>query len=180
MSLKIPEDADPGDFVHHHENFYTGLIALGLLKAKGTTAEKRKFEDLRIWWKPEEDSEGHHSGDLLSKSSSVGVLQSYSDCPGVPNLRLYNSDTLVLVETKLQNPLEDSQIEAINWLAGRCERVRACLVLAPGGFGTAPFQTGELDRAYNQGKQVGTRVGFINLALTVTWACDQLELETLE
>ena len=149
-----------------------------MLKARETTLEK--ISGLPVWWKPQKDSEGHHLGELLSKPFSVSVLQSFADCPGVPDLRLSNSDTLLLVETKLNNALEESQIKAIGRLAGRREKTKAYLVLAPGAYGTAPYQAGELDRAYTQGEQARIPVGFMNLALSVTWACDQLELEALE
>src|SRR5438094_1015118 len=35
MSLKIPEDADGGDFVHHQENYYTSLVSSCLAESEG-------------------------------------------------------------------------------------------------------------------------------------------------
>ena len=140
LKIPLPQDADHIDFVHHHENFYTSLVALALLKARETTLEK--INGLPVWWKPQEDSEGQHLGELLSKSFSISVLQSFADCPGVPDLRLSNSDTLVLAETKLSNPLEESQMKAIDWLAGRREKARAYLVFT-GSTGQCPREIHE-------------------------------------
>jgi hypothetical protein len=180
MALHIPlrPGADPAEFGDNKEDFFTSLFAIGLLWARQEARER--FKDVPVWWKLEEDAEGHHLGELLTEAFQIRLPKHFSDCPSIPDLALSDSGTLILVETKIEAPLQENQFKVICWLSKMPEETKAFLIMAPGGFGESHYHKGQLKKAHELGIEAGVKVGFLNLACTVNWACNILGLTALE
>jgi hypothetical protein len=172
--LPLNEDADPDEFTQH-EDFYTALVACGMLKARGS---RESLTKLPIWWT--ERTENGSVGELFSDNFRLYVQQKWAAPETIPDLRLESTDSLVLVETKVDAKFdEDSFKSAFAHLLGDSHRTKVYLLMAPAGYGTPPLQPGTVERFFRAAPD-GVRAGFVNLAKATNWAAELLGLRQIE
>lgn len=163
----IPKDADWNQFPYH-ENFWTSLVAAGILKARNCP---HTFGDVKVWWK-EEREPGGSLAELIAGAFKMSVLNWWDASHSAPDIRLEAEQWVVVVETKRAAKIEDSQFEAFDRLRNPSVASRVTyLLMAPGSY-----NTGQLSRFYAKGRQTGIKAGFLDLALTVNWAWNLLGL----
>jgi len=178
FKLRMSAGTDPEGFPHH-ENFYTSLVACGILRAR---VQMNAFADLRIWW-TEETEKDEPDGDwseLVTLDFRLQVLQKWPISGLFHDIRLESDTALVVVETKVDAELDEEQVGPVF----RClsdlkdTRTRAYLLMAPGGYGGRKFHPGTLSKFYKAAED-GVRAGFVNLALATNWAGELLGLHQL-
>ncbi len=125
-------DDDPKAFRPHHESFWTSLIALGLLKARQTP---EKLKELPIWWREQLEPDGHF-GEVVATPFKVYVMARFEGCPAIPDLRVNSNQALLLIETKVDAPMEQKQLEVFDFLSHLGgDRPKVYLLMAPPAWG---------------------------------------------
>jgi hypothetical protein len=176
----IRADADRLHFPPHGENFFSSLVAVGLLKAKQCP---ERLHDLRIWWREQEEPDGHF-GEVIGIPFTLQVFAGLKNCPSCPDLRLESDKALILIEAKLQGPIEETQWKVFEYLAQHpTEKPKIYLLMAIPSFGQTRVNPGQLPEFYRCGLQLsarGVKSGFVELPHAVNWACDLLQLNCLQ
>ncbi len=172
----LQRDDDPKAFRPHHENFWTSMVALGIQKAR---QRPQKLKDLRIWWQEQTEPDGDFD-EVVGIPFKLSVMAAFQGCPAVLDLRVDSNKALLLIETKVDAPLEQKQLEVFDYLSQLDDhRPKVYLLMAPPAFGGPRFYPGTLPDFYERGRRAGVKPGFVELPWAVNWASELLGLDTL-
>ena len=160
------EDADWNHFPYP-ENFWTSLVAAALLKARNCPGS---FGHVPMWWKEEREPDGNLA-ELIAGPFDMEIFKPWALCRSAPDIRLESRDWIVIVETKRGAPIEPKQFDVFDCLGKAGSRNATYLLMAPGSF-----RPGQLGKFYENGKRTRIKAGFLDLALTVNWGWNLLDL----
>lgn len=178
--MVIRNDADREHFPHHDENFFSSLVGVGLLKAKQNPG---KLRNLGIWWCEQPEPDGNF-GEVIGIPFTLHTFEDFQNCPSCPDLRVESDTAIVLIEAKLEGPINKAQWEVFNFLAQfPSDKPKIYLLMAIPGFGQTRVNARQLPRFYQRGLEFGAqnvKSGFVELPHAVNWACELLGVDSLQ